>query len=130
MRLAVTLRRAALLAAVFLGIPAAVSAATSLRSVMHTWRYEAGIAGAMLSGRRAYNEGEMRHAFQTISDDAGMLAGRITRQTASAQDFKRRFLGVQQIAQGALGHITDRNQIHADFSRLISDCRACHNAYN
>jgi cytochrome c556 len=130
MRLAVTLPRVALLAAAFLGVPAAVSAATSLRSVMHSWRYEAGMAGAMLTGRRTYNETEMRRAFQTISSDAGMLAGRITRQSAEAQDFKRRFIGLQEVAQGALGHLSDRNQLHADFSRMISDCRACHNAYN
>lgn len=115
--------------AMVLGAPAIVSAASTLRGIMHTWRAEARSTYDMLSGRAEFDERAIRTALQTYAADAGRIGEQVTGQTPSAREFKRQLVAFQADAQTALGDLPRRPTLKADFSRLMSDCQSCHDKF-
>ena len=120
----------ALALSALVAIPVAATAASSLRSIMHGWKADARSMQAMLSGRSAFNDGAIRHMLQTYAAEAGSVAARVHGTTASAQDFKRRFVAFQGQAQTALGDMGRPPALKADFVRLTKDCQSCHDKFN
>ncbi len=116
--------------AVFAAIPAAVPAAPALRGIMHAWRAVARDAHDMLTGRAPFDEAAIRGALQRYVADAGRIASEVNGRTASAHDFRARFVAFQGDAQTALGDVGRRSALQTDFTRLLTDCQSCHHAYN
>lgn len=117
------------LSALIAATPVIVVAASALRGIMHTWRADARTTYDILSGRAQFDEGAVRTVLQTYAADAGRIGAQVNGQTPSAREFKRRFLAFQADAQTALGDLAQRPALKADFSRLMSDCQSCHDAF-
>lgn len=109
--------------------PVIVAAASGLRGIMHDWRADARTTRDVLSGRGAFDEASIRNVLQGYAMDAGGIAAQVTGTTPGARDFKQRFLTFQADAQRALGNLAQRPALQADFSRLMSDCQSCHDAF-
>jgi cytochrome c556 len=109
-------------------IPAAI-AASALRGIMHDWRTNARATHDILTGRTSFDEAAIRSALQNYVADAGRIGAQITGTTPAAREFKRQFMTFGADAQAALDHLTQRAALQADFSRLMSDCQSCHDAF-
>jgi cytochrome c556 len=109
--------------------PVIVVAAPALRGIMHAWRDGARSTNDILSGRADFDEVAIRDVLQAYAADAGRIASQANGQSAAARDFKRRFTAFQADAQAALGDLAQRPALRADFTRLMADCRSCHDAF-
>lgn len=111
-------------------IPVMVVAAPALRSIMHLWRADAVRAHDILSGRAAFDEAAIRKVLETYASDAARMGAQVNGRTASAREFKRRLAVFQADARTAAGDLSRRSVLRADFNRLMSDCRSCHDVFN
>ncbi|HEX3500682.1 MAG TPA: hypothetical protein VHT04_15295 [Stellaceae bacterium] len=109
--------------------PVIVVAASGLRGIMHNWRADARTTRDILSGRGTFDEATIREVLQGYVADAERIGAQVTGNTAAARDFKQRFMTFQTDAQKALGDLAQRPALQADFSRLMSDCQSCHDAF-
>lgn len=117
------------LSAAILAAPIIVVAAPAIRSIMHGWRADARSTDDILSGRANFDAGAIRDVLKRYATDSGRIVAEVNGQTPAAHEFKRRFMAFQADAQTALGHLESRPALQADFSRLMSDCRSCHDTF-
>jgi cytochrome c556 len=117
------------LSAAISAAPALVAAAPALRGIMHDWRDGARSTNDILTGRADFDEAAIRDVLQAYVADAGRVVAQVNGQTPAARDFKQRLIAFQADAQTALGDLAQRAALQADFTRLMSDCRSCHDAF-
>lgn len=125
------MRRAAslALAAAIVATPVAVTAASSLRSIMHDWRADARITQDMLLGRRAFDQEMVARVLQTYAEDTRRIEGQLNPRTSDARDFKERLVAFRSDLQAALGDLGQRPRLQADISKVFADCQSCHDKF-
>ncbi len=118
------------LAALLAAAPIAVTAGPGLRGIMHAWRDDARAMHEMLTGGTRFDAAAIRAALQGYVTDAATIESQLGAGTASARDFKHRFVAFEADAQAALGNLGQRPALTASVTRLLADCRSCHDVYN
>jgi cytochrome c556 len=117
------------LTAMIVTAPAALTAASTIRSIMHEWKSDTRDMDDMLAGQAPFDQAALHRALQGFVADASRLDTAIKARDASAQDLKRRFAAFRAVAQAAIGDISQLAVLKEDVSRLKSNCQSCHNAF-
>jgi cytochrome c556 len=105
-----------------------MAAGASLKSIMKSWKANAGATAERLSGD-SYDEAAVRTALQEFIADSQAIDARLTGATAANRDIKIRFEKFSADATAAIGLAGAPDQFRASYAKLINDCKSCHDRY-
>jgi cytochrome c556 len=109
--------------------PLSALASIPLRGIMHDWNSNTHTARDMLVGRTSYDPATLRNVLESYVTEADRVQRAVNTSTPAAREFQADFAKLQSDAKNSLAHLGQRRLLAGDFSRIVSDCNACHNRF-
>jgi hypothetical protein len=101
----------------------------SLKGTMKAWKAGAQLASQTLDGGGAFDEATARKALEAFVADSRAIDDRLSASTPASRDIKLRFEKFSADAAGALDLIGSRDKFKLGYSRLLGECKSCHDQY-
>jgi cytochrome c556 len=105
------------------------AAGASLKSIMKSWKADAGATAEMLKGSIPYDEAAARNTLQAFIADSQAIGARLTGATPANKDIKVRFEKFNADAAAAMNLVTANDRFKTSCGRLMSECKSCHDQY-
>lgn len=126
-------RRIRILVLTALGFVAFVGSSTlaagGVKSIMRAWKADSAVAVQMATGRMSLDAARLRGILQGFVSGTKDIEARISGSSAASKDLKVRFAQFEADSTATLSALGQESQLKSSISRVLSNCKACHDVH-